>query len=64
MRRRRRLRLTAEPPGCSACTAPWMGDAGTGGDSAASDGAFVPERAPDRRKRLISLASQPLSSKT
>src|ERR1700683_3581556 len=57
MRRRRRLRLTAGPPGCSPRAAPWMRDAGTGGDSAASGGAFTPEPLPDRRRPLISSRS-------
>jgi len=55
LRRRRRLRRAAGPPGCSPCAAPWARDAGTGGDSAASGGAFTPEAVPDRRRPLISL---------
>src|SRR5580658_6716536 len=52
MRRRRRLRLPAGPPGCSPPSAPSARDAG---DSAASGGAFTPEPVRDRRRPLISL---------
>src|SRR5215472_9347599 len=53
-RRRRRLRLTPGPPGCSPRAAPGTGDAGTGGESAASGGALTAEPDPDRRKRITS----------
>src|SRR5580658_3018237 len=56
-RRRRGLRLSAGPAGCSSGAALWTRDAGSGGDSAASGGAFTPERVPDRRRPLISLRS-------
>src|SRR5580658_2492222 len=54
MRRRRRLRLTAGPPGCSSGAAPSARDGGADGDSAPSGGAFTPEPVPDRRRPLIS----------
>src|SRR5215472_3781891 len=53
-RRRRRLRLAAGPPRCSARAAPGTGDAGAGGESAASGGALIPELEPGRRRRITS----------
>src|SRR5579859_4641498 len=63
-RRRRRLRLTAGPPGRSPRAAPPARDAGTGGESAASGGALTPEPEPDRRRPLHPITSKPRSSKT
>jgi hypothetical protein len=53
VRRRRRLRLTAGPPGRSPRAAPPARNAGTGGESAASGRALTPESEPDRRRPLI-----------
>src|SRR5215467_13954430 len=53
-RRRRRLRLAAGPPGWPAGAAPGPGDAGTGGEPAASGGALTAEPKPDLRRRITS----------
>src|SRR6516162_3052523 len=63
-RRRRRLRLTAGPPGCSPPAAPWTADAESGGVSAASGGALTPEPEPGRRRSRHPITSQPQSSTT